>query len=136
MSNKGGIILNKFFPVSVWYGAKRARAPMILPIEDKDIPQIRKDLENIKSLGFNAVRFWYDCASAEPEPNKWNFREIDILLSIADELNIKALVQVYTDSAPNWVEIEYPDSLFEDRAGLKIHSQASPGYCSDHPKVR
>ena len=128
--------MTKFFPVSVWYGAKRARAPMILPIEDKDIPQIRRELEGIKSLGFNAVRFWYDWASAEIEPNKWNFREIDILLSIADELNMKVLVQIYTDSAPNWVEIEYPDSLFEDRAGLKIHSQASPGYCSDHPEVR
>ncbi|MGB9857906.1 MAG: beta-galactosidase [Dictyoglomaceae bacterium] len=109
---------------------------MILPIENKDIPQIRRELEGIKSLGFNSVRFWYDWASAEPEPNKWNFKEIDILLSITDELNIKALVQVYIDSAPNWVEIEYPDSLFEDRAGLKIHSQASPGYCSDHPRVR
>lgn len=128
--------MNRFFPVSVWYGAKRARAPMILPIEDEDIPQIRKELGEIKHLGFNSVRFWFDWASAEPEPYKWNFREIDILLSLTDELNLRALVQVYTDSAPNWVEKEYPDSLFEDRAGLKIHSQASPGYCSDHPKVR
>lgn len=128
--------MERFFPVSVWYGAKKARAPMILPIEEKDIPQLREELKGIKALGFNAVRFWYDWATAEPEPNRWNFREIDILLSISDEIGIRALVQVYTDSAPNWIETEYPDSLFEDRAGLKIHSQASPGYCSDHPKVR
>ncbi len=125
-----------FFPVSVWYGAKRARAPMVLPIEEKDIPQIKEELEGIRSLGFNAVRFWYDWATAEPVPNEWNFNEIDVLLSLTDEIGIKSLVQVYTDSAPNWIEEEYPDSLFEDRAGLKIHSQASPGYCSDHPKVR
>jgi beta-galactosidase len=130
------MLVERFFPVSVWYGAKKARAPMILPIEEKDIHQIKKELEGIKALGFNTVRFWYDWATAEPEPNRWNFKEIDTLLSLTDEIGIRSLVQVYTDSAPSWVEVEYPDSLFKDRAGLKVHSQSSPGYCSDHIKVR
>jgi beta-galactosidase len=123
-----------FFPVSVWYGASRARAPMIQEINDID--KVIKDIENVKKLGFNSIRFWYDWATAEPKPYFWNFEVIETLLSITDKLGIKAIVQVYTDSAPNWVEYEYPDSLFEDRSGLKIHSQASPGYCSDHPEVR
>lgn len=125
-----------FFPVSVWYGANRARAPMINPIQEKDLAKLRSDLQVIKKSGFNAVRFWYDWFTAEPKPGVWNFGEIDTLLSITDEIGLKALVQVYTDSAPNWVEPEYPDSLFVDRSGIPIHSQASPGYCSDHDAVR
>jgi len=123
-----------FFPVSVWYGASRVRAPMIQKINDVD--KTIRDIEKIKKVGFNSIRFWYDWATAEPEPNLWDFEVIETLLSITDELEIRAIVQVYTDSAPNWIEHEYPDSLFEDRSGLKIHSQASPGYCSDHPEVR
>lgn len=126
--------LKNFFPVSVWYGPHRSRAPMVAKI--KSLQEIEKDIATIKSLGFNSVRFWYDWAAAEPRPNEWDFSTIDTLLSVADRLQIKAIVQVYTDSAPNWVERDYPDSLFVDRSGLVIHSQASPGYCSDHPHVR
>jgi len=126
--------LKEFFPVSVWYGPHRSRAPMVARI--KSIQEIEKDITTIKSLGFNSVRFWYDWATAEPKPEEWDFSTIDTLLSVADKVQIKAVVQVYTDSAPNWVERDYPDSLFVDRSGLVIHSQASPGYCSDHPEVR
>ncbi len=128
--------MEKFFPVSVWYGAKRARAPMITPIEEKDIPKIEQDLKTIKDAGFNTVRFWYDWFTAEPLPDVWHFNELEILLNAADKLGLRAIIQVYTDSAPNWVEADHPDSLFVDRSGLKIHSQASPGYCADHPYVR
>ncbi|HEW92506.1 MAG TPA: hypothetical protein ENF81_08195 [Thermotogaceae bacterium] len=123
-----------FFPVSVWYGANRARAPMIQKISDID--ETIEDIKRIKELGFNSIRFWYDWATAEPEPNSWDLGVMETLLSITDELKIRTIIQIYTDSAPNWIEYEYPDSLFEDRSGLKIHSQASPGYCSDHPEVR
>ncbi|KUK24077.1 MAG: Glycoside hydrolase family 42 domain protein [Thermotoga sp. 50_1627] len=126
--------LKNFFPVSVWYGPHRSRAPMVAKI--RSIQEVEKDIITIKSLGFNSIRFWYDWATAEPKPDEWDFSTIDTLLSIVDKLQIKAIVQVYTDSAPNWVERDYPDSLFVDRSGLVIHSQASPGYCSDHPQVR
>lgn len=126
--------MKNFFPVSVWYGPERSRAPMVAKI--KSLKAIEEDIQRIKSLGFNSVRFWYDWAAAEPKPDVWDFSTIDTLLSITDKLRIKAIVQVYTDSAPNWVERDYPDSLFVDRSGLVIHSQASPGYCSDHPVVR
>lgn len=117
-----------FFPVSVWYGANRARAPMIQKISDID--ETIEDIKRIKELGFNSIRFWYDWATAEPEPNSWDLGVMETLLSITDGLKIRTIIQIYTDSAPNWVEHEYPDSLFEDRSGLKIHSQASPGYLS------
>lgn len=126
--------MDTFFPVSVWYGPDRSRAPMVGKI--KSMRDTETEIERIKSLGFNSIRFWYDWATAERKPDKWDFSTIDALLTITDKLNMKAIVQVYTDSAPNWLERDYPDSLFVDRSGLVIHSQASPGYCSDHPVVR
>lgn len=123
-----------FFPVSVWYGPERSRAPMV-PTKIS-LEKVHEDLITIKKLGFNSVRFWYDWATAEPNCDTWDFSVIDELLSSADKVGMKAIVQVYTDSAPNWVEAEFPDSVFVDRSGLVIHSQASPGYCSDHPVIR
>lgn len=126
--------MDTFFPVSVWYGPDRSRAPMVGKI--KSIRDTQREIAEIKSLGFNSIRFWYDWATAEQKPDSWDFSTIDTLLTITDSLNMRAIVQVYTDSAPNWLERDYPDSLFVDRSGLVIHSQASPGYCSDHPVVR
>jgi len=128
--------MEKYFPVSVWYGANRARAPMITPIRDEDKPKIEQDMRTIKEAGFNTIRFWYDWFSAESLPDVWHFDELEFLLSTADKMGLRAIIQVYTDSAPNWVEADHPDSLFVDRSGLTIHSQASPGYCADHPEVR
>lgn len=41
--------MERFFPVSVWYGSKRAQAPMV-PIEESDIPKIREELIEIKNI--------------------------------------------------------------------------------------
>ncbi|HPR96299.1 MAG TPA: beta-galactosidase, partial [Thermotogota bacterium] len=128
--------MEKFFPISVWYGANRARAPMITEIKEGDRSKIASDLSLIKQSGFNTVRFWYDWLTAEPLPDVWHFDEMKILLEEADKAGLRSIIQLYTDSAPNWLERDFPDSLFTDRSGMQIHSQASPGYCSDHPYVR
>jgi beta-galactosidase GanA len=43
---------------------------------------------------------------------------------------------MYTDSAPEWVGHRYTDASFVNDQGAKIGSQASPGFCLDHPGVR
>src|SRR5689334_20620163 len=49
-----------FFPVSVWYGGGKARAPMLETITP-DSPRLwNDDLNKIKSLGFNTVRTWVE----------------------------------------------------------------------------
>jgi len=126
----------KTFPVSVWYGANRARAPMFWEIQGEDHKRIRADFQSIRSSGFNTVRLWYDWLTAEKRPDQWDFSGIITLLELSHQAGLKSVIQVYSDSAPNWVESEYPDSLFMDRSGLVIRNQASPGYCTDHPKVR
>jgi len=59
-----------FFPVSVWYAGGAVRAPMINPVSTKSRAEWKKDLEQIKKLGFNTVRCWLEWAYNEKEEGK------------------------------------------------------------------
>src|SRR5687767_7357738 len=95
----------------------------------------RKDLEQVKSLGFNAVRCWVDWATAEPLEGQFNFDTVDVLTDLTQELGLKLIIQVYVDSAPEWVGKKYPDSHFVSISGEVMPSESAPGFCFDHPGV-
>jgi beta-galactosidase len=126
----------RFFPVAVWYGGGKARAPML----ERDARQKkeiwRKDVQQIKQLGFNTLRTWIDWASGEPAERSYQFETLDVLLELAEEEGLKLVLQVYMDSAPQWVGQKYPDSFFVSSNGQAIQPESSPGYCRDHPGVR
>ena len=125
-----------FFPMAVGYGGGKARAPMLEPNARSKKETWRKDVQQIKALGFNTIRAWIDWASGEPEPGKYDFETFDVLLELAEEEELKLLLQVYMDSAPAWVGKKYPDALFVSSNGQAITPETSPGYCRDHPGVR
>jgi len=125
-----------FFPVAVWYSGGTARAPMMSPLNADSAAQWGHDLDQIKSTGFNTVKCWVDWATAEPKPGVFNFDNLDLLMKLAGERGLRVIVQIYTDSAPDWVGIRYPDGRFVDRSGAVINSQSAPGYCIDHEGVR
>jgi len=128
-----------FLPLAVWYTGGDARATLVYPPEpDREQAKVRwqRDVQYIKACGFNAVRAWIDWASGEPEPGVYNFSTLDLLFEMAREAGLKVLVQVYLDSAPDWLPVLYPDSHYVSSGGQKIVSQTSPGYCYDHPGVR
>ncbi len=132
----GGSGDKDFFPVSVWYAGGKARAPMLEKVT-ADSPRLwKKDLEQIKSLGFNTVRCWVEWTACEPEEGKYNFSALRTLVDLAGELGLRVIVQVYIDSAPDWVGRKFPDSKFVSSNGVAIESQAAPGFCFDHPEVR
>jgi beta-galactosidase len=126
----------KFFPVAVWYGGGKARAPMIERDARSKKEIWRKDVQQIKALGFNTVRAWIDWASGQPSERSFDFETLDVLLELAEEERLKLVLQVYMDSAPQWVGRKYPDSLFVSSNGQSIQPESSPGYCRDHPGVR
>jgi beta-galactosidase GanA len=126
----------EIFPVAVWYGGGKVRAPMLEPIDATSPQRWTKDLGQIKAVGFNTVKTWVDWATAEPHPGQYNFANLDLLLRLAQEQGLRVIVQVYLDSAPDWVGQHYPDARFVDRSGAVIDSQAAPGYCIDHDGVR
>src|SRR5215472_6999102 len=125
-----------WFPVAVWYGGGKARAPMLEPLDSASAARWGKDLDSIKSVGFNTVKCWVDWATAEPKSGEFRFDNLDLLMRLAEQRRLRVIVQIYADSAPDWVGHRYPDSRFVDRSGAVIDSQAAPGYCVDHGGVR
>ena len=126
----------RFFPMAVWYGGGKARAPMLERDARSKKEVWRKDVQQIKALGFNAVRAWIDWASGQPAEGRYDFETLDVLLELAEEEQLKLVLQVYMDSAPPWIGDRHPDSLFVSSSGQAIRPESSPGYCRDHPGVR
>ncbi len=125
-----------FLPVSVWYSGGKARAPMLSTITPNSREEWKRDLRQIKSLGFNAVRTWVEWAHCEPRPGEYHFENLQVLGELAQEIGLKVIIQMYVDSAPDWVGKKFPDGLFEAQSGDKVLSQAAPGFCTDHAGVR
>ena len=109
--NKGAVKVDKdFIPIAAWYNGGRTRATMVR-LPGPDAPrEWRKDLQCIVDCGFNAVRCWVDWATAEPEPSDYHFETVDLLLDLAEEVGLRVIVQLYLDSAPDWL-IKYLSRL-------------------------
>ncbi len=125
-----------WFPMAVWYGGGKARAPMLETGARAKKEVWRKDIRQIKALGFNTVRTWIDWATGEPQEGRYNFENLEVILELAEEEGLRVFLQVYMDSAPFWVGRKYPDSLFVSSNGMAVKPESSPGYCLDHPGVR
>jgi beta-galactosidase len=125
-----------FFPVSVWYSGGKARAPMQSIITPQSREEWRKDLQQIKDLGFNTVRTWVEWTHTEPQRGKYDLENLKLLCELAGEVKLKVFIQMYGESAPDWVGRSFPQSLLEAHSGDRIKPQSAPGYCVDHPRVR
>lgn len=132
---KANEIEKGFFPFSVWYSGGKARAPMLSKITENSEKEWRADLQQIKDLGFNTVRTWVEWATCEPEPGKYNFENLELLMSIANELGLRVFIQIYVDSAPDWVAQNFPHALFEAQSGDIVVPQSAPGACMDNREV-
>lgn len=128
--------MQRYFPMAVWYGGGKTRATMIRHPEAGARDEWRRDLEQIKDCGFNAVKTWVDWAASEPCPGEYHYEAQDLIMDIAHELGLRVIVQLYLDSAPDWLSSFYPDSRYVSAGGDAIDSQGSPGFCYDHPGIR
>jgi beta-galactosidase len=124
------------FPVAVWYGGGKARAPMVSSIGPGSEREWRDDLQKIRALGFNTVRTGVEGSAGEPREGQYRFEHLDLMLRLAGEVGLGVIVQVYVDSAPEWVDRKFPDGRFVAQDGTAIRSQSAPGSCFDHPGVR
>lgn len=124
-----------FFPFSVWYSGGDARAPMLSEITPESEEKWRADLQQIKDLGFNTVRTWVEWQRVEPREGEYHFENLRLLMRLADEVGLKVFIQVYADSAPEWLGAQYSDAKFTTQSGVQVEPQAAPGYCVDHAGV-
>ncbi|MGI9072299.1 MAG: beta-galactosidase [Bryobacteraceae bacterium] len=127
---------HSFYPLAVWYGGGKVRAPMLERIDATSAARWGKDLDQIRSVGFRTVKTWADWATAEPARGQFSFANLDLLLNLAHARGMRVIVQIYLDSAPDWVGQRFPEGRFVDRSGAVITSQSAPGYCIDHTEVR
>ena len=125
-----------FFPFSVWYSGGKARAPMLEPVDETSRERWRTDLERIKRLGFNTVRTWVEWTANEPREGEYDFSNLELLAELAGEVGLKLFLQVYVDSAPDWVGDRWADARFVAQSGAVVPSQSAPGFCFDHGEVR
>src|ERR1700741_5305285 len=93
----------EFFPVAVWYSGGKARAPMLEEVNAESARLWKEDLLKIKGLGFNTVRTWVEWNVGEPREREYHLENLDLLLRLANEVGLRVIVQVYVDSAPEWV---------------------------------
>ena len=135
---QGKPVVNKsdFFPYSVWYSGGKARATMLSEVTPNSREEWKKDIQQIKSLGFNSVKTWVEWSNCEPRKGQYNFENLKMVFELAKEAGLKVIIQVYGESAPDWVGKSHPDGLFEAMNGDKIQPQVAPGYCIDHAGVR
>ncbi|MES2221151.1 MAG: beta-galactosidase [Acidobacteriota bacterium] len=125
-----------FFPMAVWYSGGKARAPMLGPVDATSDRQWGQDLDQIKRIGFNTVKTWIDWSTVEPAPGVFDFKNLNLLMKLAHQRGLRVIVQIYMDSAPDWVGQHFPDARFVDRSGAVITSQSAPGYCVDDRALR
>jgi beta-galactosidase len=131
----GDLFEPDFYPFSVWYSGGDARAPMLSEITPESKEEWRKDLQQIRDLGFNTVRTWVEWQRAEPRPGEYNFENLRMLLELAEEIGLKVFIQMYVDSAPDWVGKQHPTAKFQTQSGVMIPSQSAPGFCTDNHGV-
>ena len=127
---------NSFYPAAVWYSGGKARAPMLEQIDARSAARWGADLDQIKAIGFNTVKTWIDWQTGEPSRGHYNFDNLNLLMRLASERNLRVIVQVYLDSAPDWIGRLYPDGRFVSSSGAQITSQSAPGYSIDNPGVQ
>lgn len=125
-----------FFPVSVWYAGGKPRAPMLETVTPRSREAWKKDIDQIKRLGFNTVRTWIEWTACEKAEGRYDFSALELLTDLAGEAGLRVIVQVYIDSAPDWVGEKHPDARFVSSNGVAVESQAAPGFCFDHAGVQ
>ena len=135
IKNNNETIEKDFFPFSVWYSGGKARAPMLSVLTESSETEWKADLQQIKDLGFNTVRTWVEWATCEPEPGLYNFENLELLMSLAEEVGLRVFIQVYVDSAPDWVAQNFSHALFEAQSGDIVVPQSAPGACMDNSEV-
>jgi beta-galactosidase len=125
-----------FFPFAVWYSGGKERATMLSDLTPEAKPQWKKDVDQIKALGFNTIKTWVEWSHCEPEKGKYNFENLRQILEFAQQDGLRVVIQVYAESAPEWLGRAFPDALFEAQNGDRIQPQVAPGYCVDNAGVR
>lgn len=96
----------------------------------------------MKSLGFNCVKLWAVWNWIETSPGEFHFDELDELCDIAQNHDLKVIINLIPEGAPYWTWDGDEENLYCTADGKRIHyggpanipSAGWPGRCMDDPK--
>ena len=119
------------------FGFQYYRAPT--PKADK----WERDLKKLKADGYNTVKYWVQWRWNNPEPDRYDFSDIDELMDIAHENGLKVVLNLILDVAPVWLEEKYPDVAMITNRGERLYGYATecrqiggvPGPCLHHAEA-
>ncbi|MCL2664880.1 MAG: beta-galactosidase [Defluviitaleaceae bacterium] len=126
--------MNEIFNGAFIFGAQYYRAPTPLP------HQWESDLKRMAEHGFNCIKIWIAWRWNNPAENEYYFDDIDRLMDLAAENNLRVVMNIIYDAAPAWFYIKYPDSLMVTADGRTVYprtvshrqSGGAPGPCYNH----
>lgn len=103
------------------YGAQYYRNPT------PDRTQWALDLANMKALGLRDVKFWVQWRANHIAPQTFDFSDIDELMDLAWDNDLRVTLNVIFDVAPVWLLKAYPDAVQVTADGQKV-AQSAPGH--------
>ena len=114
------------------YGTQYYRHP------NPPIDQHKFHLEKIKNeLGFNLVKYSLQWNAIQIKPHLLKLDEINEMFDYCDELGLKVMVEIKLESAPYWMERQYPNARYVSANGDTVElgphdalqSGGFPGLC-------
>jgi beta-galactosidase len=102
-----------------------------------------RDLERMADSGMNTVKFWACWSWMNPERDRFDFEDLDVLIDLADRSNLKVVLNVILEDAPYWLEESHPAARYRDAEGHDISLGGAmntpgggwPGLCFDNEPV-
>jgi beta-galactosidase GanA len=99
----------------------------------------RRDLGNMRDLGFNTVKLWAVWNWIEREPGVYTFDDLDELLDLALEFGLKVVINTIPEGAPYWIREGNEDAYYQTARGEKVTyggpanlpTAGWPGLCMD-----
>ncbi len=93
---------------------------------------------------FNIIRIYTAWVYNNPEPDKFQFDELEEVMGYCDEFGIRVLMGVVIEEAPYWLEQAHPETRFVDATGHPHRLSDSgnnvsggwPGLCLDWEVVQ
>lgn len=120
------------------YGTQFYRPP------NPPINQRKKDLENIKYLGFNTIKIFAEWNWINYDEGKFDLSELVEIIEHAKKLDIYIIVNTRLENCPYWVAEKYPESHYLSAKNTRIELMERPntptggwpGLCFDNQKVK
>jgi len=119
------------------FGSQYYRAPSPRP---EDWAQ---DLDHMAALGFTMVKYWLQWRWNHPNEDTFYFDDVDRLMDLAAERNLRVMLNTILDVGPAWVYRKYPDASMVTLSGRPVGPQTQPhrqigglGLCLHHEEVQ